>query len=273
MLHDFAFLGVQHALPCRTIAGVMGHGWVSTTRWWFHRMPFGRNVTPQVLHRHPGHGAIIRSFSDGQHTAGSADLRGSVGATCGSSRQGFVRPGPARSSRCSRRRSPTCMAHGTRRSIMTFCIFGEPDGTLSARCQSFSEAMVAGGLKCPVERNLREDIWVKLMGNVAFDPLSALPRATMAEICARAGTRELVATMMAEAFEIAERTGSAADISIEKRIDGAAPGSATTRRRCCRTWKPARSSSSPPSSVRSLSWPTSPACRRPRCAVCMPRPT
>jgi len=56
-------------------------------------MPFGRNVTRQVLHRHPGHGAIIRSFSDGQHTAGSADLRGSVGATCGSSRQGFVRPG------------------------------------------------------------------------------------------------------------------------------------------------------------------------------------
>jgi len=105
---------------------------------------------------------------------------------------------------------------GTRFSI------GEPDGTLSARCQSFSEAMVAGGLKCPVERNLREDIWIKLMGNVAFNPLSALTRATMAEICARAGTRELVATMMAEALEIAERTGSAPDISIEKRIDGAA---------------------------------------------------
>ncbi len=87
-------------------------------------MPFGRNVIPRVLHRHPGHGAIIRSFSDGQHTAGSADLRGSVGATCGSSRQGFVRPGSARSSRCFRRRSPTCMAHGTRRSTISLYFAG-----------------------------------------------------------------------------------------------------------------------------------------------------
>src|ERR687889_627204 len=60
---------------------------------------------------------------------------------------------------------------------------GEPDGTLSDRCREFSEAMIAGGLKCPVEEDVRDEIWVKLMGNVAFNPLSALTRSTMAQIC------------------------------------------------------------------------------------------
>jgi 2-dehydropantoate 2-reductase len=104
---------------------------------------------------------------------------------------------------------------GTRFSI------GEPDGSVSARCKDFSEAMIAGGLKCPVEPKLRDDIWIKLMGNVAFNPLSALTRATMAEMCAHADTRELVATMMAEALAIARAAGSAPEISIEKRINGA----------------------------------------------------
>ena len=63
---------------------------------------------------------------------------------------------------------------GTRFSI------GEPDGTISERCLQFSEAMIAGGLKCPVEARLRDEIWVKLMGNVAFNPLSVLTRATLA---------------------------------------------------------------------------------------------
>ena len=63
---------------------------------------------------------------------------------------------------------------GTRFSI------GEPDRTVSARCAAFSEAMVAGGLKCPVEPDLRNDIWIKLLGNIAFNPISALARATMA---------------------------------------------------------------------------------------------
>ncbi|HEX6339475.1 2-dehydropantoate 2-reductase [Umezawaea sp.] len=104
---------------------------------------------------------------------------------------------------------------GTRFSI------GEPAGGVSERCRALSEAMVAGGLKCPVEPNLRDDIWIKLMGNVAFNPLSALTRATMAEICAHQDTRELVATMMAETVAIARAAGSSPEMSIEKRIDGA----------------------------------------------------
>jgi len=99
---------------------------------------------------------------------------------------------------------------------------GEPDGSLSERCLAFSAAMVAGGLKCPVEPNLRDDTWIKLMGNVAFNPLSALTRATLAEMCGHPGTRDLVAAMMRETVAIATAAGCRPSVSIEKRIDGAA---------------------------------------------------
>jgi 2-dehydropantoate 2-reductase len=98
---------------------------------------------------------------------------------------------------------------------------GEPDRTISERCQQFSDAMIEGGLKCPVEDDLRESIWVKLMGNVAFNPISALTRATMAGICRYEPTRELVARMMAETIEIARAVGSEPQISIERRLAGA----------------------------------------------------
>ena len=98
---------------------------------------------------------------------------------------------------------------------------GEPNRTMSERCRAFSEAMIAGGLKCPIEEDVRDEIWVKLMGNVAFNPLSALTRATMEEICRHDGTRQLVATMMAETLEIAEAVGAHPQISIEKRLRGA----------------------------------------------------
>jgi 2-dehydropantoate 2-reductase len=98
---------------------------------------------------------------------------------------------------------------------------GEPNRTLSDRCKAFSEAMIQGGLKCPIEEEVREEIWVKLMGNVAFNPLSALTRATMAGICRHDNARELVARMMAETLEIAESVGAHPHISIEKRLAGA----------------------------------------------------
>ncbi|SER15763.1 ketopantoate reductase [Lentzea xinjiangensis] len=104
---------------------------------------------------------------------------------------------------------------GTRFSI------GEPDRSISPRCTALSEAMIAGGLKCPVEEDVREDIWIKLMGNVAFNPLSALTRATMAEICDHSDSRDLVAQMMAETLTIARAAGCDPKISIDKRIDGA----------------------------------------------------
>jgi 2-dehydropantoate 2-reductase len=98
---------------------------------------------------------------------------------------------------------------------------GEPSGGRSARCLALAKAMVAGGLKAPVEPNLRDDIWVKLMGNVAFNPLSALTRATMAQMCEHDNTRALVATMMTETLAIARAAGADPQVSVAKRIDGA----------------------------------------------------
>ena len=82
--------------------------------------------------------------------------------------------------------------------------------------------MIAGGLKCPVEKNLRSDIWLKLLGNVAFNPVSVLTRATMGSIAEHTETRELVLSMMRETFEIAARLGSPPKISVERRFEGAA---------------------------------------------------
>ncbi|MER5916301.1 2-dehydropantoate 2-reductase [Streptomyces sp. NPDC001982] len=98
---------------------------------------------------------------------------------------------------------------------------GEPSGHVSERCTALSEAFIAGGLRAPVEPRLRDDIWIKLMGNVAFNPLSALTRATMVEICRHPQTRRLVAQLMEETLDIAARVGSEPDISIEKRLRGA----------------------------------------------------
>jgi 2-dehydropantoate 2-reductase len=98
---------------------------------------------------------------------------------------------------------------------------GEPDGSDSDRCREFSEAMIAGGLKCPIEEEIRDEIWVKLMGNAVFNPLSVLTGATLAAICRHPGTRELSATMMAEALEIANALGAKPSVSIERRLAGA----------------------------------------------------
>lgn len=104
---------------------------------------------------------------------------------------------------------------GTRLSI------GEPDGSISARCREFADAMIAGGLKCPVEPDLRRDIWIKLMGNIAFNPISALTRATMLGICKHGDTREVVVRMMRETLDVAARLGVRPDVSIERRMAGA----------------------------------------------------
>ncbi len=104
---------------------------------------------------------------------------------------------------------------GTRFSI------GEPDGTVSERCTAFSQAMAAGGLKCPIETDIRNDIWVKLLGNVVFNPLSALTRATMSDITGYPPTRELVRTIMIEAREVARAVGCEPAVEIERRLQGA----------------------------------------------------
>jgi 2-dehydropantoate 2-reductase len=99
---------------------------------------------------------------------------------------------------------------------------GELDGDTTARVQALSEAMAAAGLKAPVLPDIRAEIWLKLWGNLAFNPLSALTRATLDRICAEPRTRALAAEMMAEAEIVASRLGITFRISIERRIEGAA---------------------------------------------------
>ncbi|MEV7084907.1 2-dehydropantoate 2-reductase [Streptomyces sp. NPDC093085] len=104
---------------------------------------------------------------------------------------------------------------GTRFSI------GEPDRSVSARCLELAEALRAGGLKCPVEPELREDIWIKLLGNISFNPISALTRATMREMCRHRSTREVIELMMNESLRVARALGCHPRISVERRLAGA----------------------------------------------------
>jgi 2-dehydropantoate 2-reductase len=100
-------------------------------------------------------------------------------------------------------------------------ILGEPDGTKSERVVRIAEALTRAGFKAPVSSDLRSDIWLKLWGNLTFNPVSALTHATLGAICGFAPTRQLAADMMQEAQSIAEKLGIRFRISIEKRIAGA----------------------------------------------------
>jgi 2-dehydropantoate 2-reductase len=99
---------------------------------------------------------------------------------------------------------------------------GEPDGTRTARCRAIAQALVASGLRCPVTTHIREEIWVKMLGNVAFNPISALTGATLARMAADPYVSALVRAIMAEAEGVAARLGLKLPITIEQRMAGAA---------------------------------------------------
>ena len=101
-------------------------------------------------------------------------------------------------------------------------VLGEPDGTRSERVERLATLLVAAGLKAPVRPRIRDDIWVKLWGNMAFNPISALTKATLDVITGDPGTRDVAAAMMAEGQQVAERLGVRFAIGIEQRIAGAA---------------------------------------------------
>ena len=99
---------------------------------------------------------------------------------------------------------------------------GEPDGSKSERAVALSQALSAAGLKAPVRPRLRDEIWVKLWGNLSFNPISALTHATLDVLCTDSGTRAVAKGMMLEAQEIAEKLGVKFPIDVERRIDGGA---------------------------------------------------
>lgn len=98
---------------------------------------------------------------------------------------------------------------------------GEPDGSRSERCREIAQALIGAGLRCPITAHLRTEIWVKLMGNLTMNPISALTGATMAAILRNPDTRRLVEDMMDEAAVLAEKLGIDLPISKEQRIAGA----------------------------------------------------
>ncbi|KMK68378.1 2-dehydropantoate 2-reductase [Puniceibacterium sp. IMCC21224] len=99
---------------------------------------------------------------------------------------------------------------------------GEPDGSKSERALALSKALGAAGLKAPVRPRLRDEIWVKLWGNLSFNPISALTHATLDVLCTDPDTRGVARCMMLEAQQIAETLGVKFPIDVDRRIDGGA---------------------------------------------------
>ena len=98
---------------------------------------------------------------------------------------------------------------------------GELDGSISERARRVSACFERAGFKAPVLEDIRAEMWLKLWGNLTFNPISALSHGTLLDICQFPATRELAAAMMREAQAIAHKLGIAFRVSLEKRIAGA----------------------------------------------------
>jgi 2-dehydropantoate 2-reductase len=153
-------------------------------------------------HGGPHDGYRLRSVDPHGRIEAAIDPSRVIGCVLYSSTE-IVRPGVIRH------------VEGTRYSL------GEPRRGISPRAQRLADAFVAGGLKAPVEHDIRADVWLKLLGNVAFNPISALTRATIVEIADDECLRELVVAMMREAEAVASALGIAIPVTVEKRLDGA----------------------------------------------------
>lgn len=98
---------------------------------------------------------------------------------------------------------------------------GELDGTMTPRVQALAQRLIKAGFRAPVTSDIRAEIWLKLLGNLSFNPISALSHATLVDICQFPETRALAADMMREAEAIANALGVTFKLGIEKRINGA----------------------------------------------------
>jgi 2-dehydropantoate 2-reductase len=148
----------------------------------------------------PLDGAVVESVDPGGVIARSIDPDRVVGCVVYCSTE-ILAPGVIRH------------VEGTRFAI------GEPTGVMSDRCREISAAFVAGGLKCPVEARLREQLWVKLIGNVAFNPVTALTGATLGELGLAEEMVELLRGVFAECVTVARALGIALPVSLERRLE------------------------------------------------------
>jgi 2-dehydropantoate 2-reductase len=98
---------------------------------------------------------------------------------------------------------------------------GEPNGTRSDRLRGIAEALIASGFRCPVTTRIRHEIFVKVLGNASFNPVSALTRATLVQIAQDRGTSSVIRSIMQEVEEVSGKLGMELPISIDQRIAGA----------------------------------------------------
>jgi 2-dehydropantoate 2-reductase len=98
---------------------------------------------------------------------------------------------------------------------------GEPDGSKSERLQSLSRQLIAAGLKAPIRQQLRDELWLKLWGNLCLNPLSVLTMSTLDRLAGEPELREVSRAMMQEAQRVAEALGVKFAVDLERRIDGA----------------------------------------------------
>jgi 2-dehydropantoate 2-reductase len=98
---------------------------------------------------------------------------------------------------------------------------GEPDGTRSDRSRQIAEALIASGLRCPITARIRHEIWVKVLGNASLNPVSALTRATVAQMVHDPGVRSVIRNIMHEVESVSGKLGMELPVSIDQRIAGA----------------------------------------------------
>ncbi len=99
---------------------------------------------------------------------------------------------------------------------------GEPDGSRSDRCRRIAEALIAAGLRCPITTHIRREIWVKILGNVVFNPVSALTGASLVQMARHPAVSSIVREVMRETEAVGRKLGFELPITIEQRIAGAA---------------------------------------------------
>ncbi|MBV9086057.1 MAG: 2-dehydropantoate 2-reductase [Acidobacteriaceae bacterium] len=98
---------------------------------------------------------------------------------------------------------------------------GEPDGSRSDRVRAIADALIRSGLRAPITTRIRQEIWVKLLGNIAFNPVSALTRATLVQMVRDPEVSQLVRAIMQETEAVGKELGLELPISIDQRIAGA----------------------------------------------------
>jgi 2-dehydropantoate 2-reductase len=98
---------------------------------------------------------------------------------------------------------------------------GEPDGSRSDRLRKISETLIASGFRCPITARIRHEIWVKVLGNASFNPVSALTRATLVQMARDPGVCSVVRNIMQEVEAVSHKLGMELPVSIDQRIAGA----------------------------------------------------